>query len=178
MIFHSTTLQGVYLIEPERIDDHRGFFARTWCAEEFEAHGLSTQTAQCSISYNKNRGTLRGMHFQIDPKAEIKVVRCTAGAIYDVLLDLRMESPSHLKWEAFELSSENRKLLYVPEGIAHGFQTLEDHTEVFYQISEFYSPEHSRGVLWNDEAFGIEWPIADPIVSDKDRSYPSYHSAP
>lgn len=174
MKFHPTTLPGVYRIEPERIEDHRGFFARMYCAEEFERRGLDPKVAQCSVSFNARKGTLRGMHFQVEPKAEVKLVRCTAGVLYDVLLDLRKESASYLKWEAFELSAANRSQLYIPEGIAHGFQTLADNTEVLYQISEFYSPEHSRGVLWNDEAFGIQWPLANPILSEKDRSYPPY----
>lgn len=178
MIFHPSKINGAYRIEPERIEDPRGFFARTYCVEEFEAKGLNLKMAQCSISFNEKKGTLRGMHFQITPKAEVKLVRCTAGAICDVLLDLRKDSSTYLKWEAFEISATNRNLLYIPEGIAHGFQTLEDRTEVFYQISEFYSPEHSRGVLWNDPAFDIKWPLENPIMSDKDQSYPIYSPDP
>jgi dTDP-4-dehydrorhamnose 3,5-epimerase len=174
MIFHSSKIPGVYRIEPERIEDPRGFFARTLCAEEFGKRGLNTQIAQCNISFNGRKGTLRGMHFQISPKAEVKLVRCTSGAIYDVLLDLRKESSTYLKWEAFELCAMNKNLLYVPEGIAHGFQVLEDNTEVYYQMAEYYSPDHARGVLWNDPAFGIEWPLENPILSEKDKSYPKY----
>lgn len=174
MRFNKTTIKGLYIIEPERLEDERGFFARTFCQKEFEAHGLNTRLVQCSISYNKRMGTLRGMHYQVAPMAEAKLVRCTGGAIYDVIIDLRPGSLTYFQWVAVELNAENRKMLYIPEGFAHGFQTLEDNTEVFYQISEFYAPEYARGVRWDDPAFGIEWPLPVKIISEKDRSYKGF----
>lgn len=174
MIFIETKLKGAFIIEPEPIEDERGFFARTFCQEEFKAHGLNFRVVQCNISFNKERGTLRGMHYQIAPYQEAKLVRCTRGAIYDVIIDLRPESPTFKQWIAVELTAENRRMLYVPEGFAHGFQTLEDNTEVFYMMSEFYHPECARGVRWNDPAFGIEWAIAVTIISAKDRKYPNF----
>jgi|SRR3989344_9354067 len=174
MKFIETKLKGAYIIEPERLEDERGFFARTFCQKEFETHSLNPRLAQCSISYNKRKGTLRGMHYQIAPMAEAKIIRCTMGAIYDVIIDLRPKSPTYCQWLAVELSGDNRKLLYIPEGFAHGFQTLEDDTEVFYQISEFYAPEYSHGVRWDDPAFGIEWPGDNTILSERDRNYPLF----
>ncbi len=171
MIFKETELKGSFIIEPQHLEDTRGFFARTFCKKEFEAHGLNPGFVQCSISYNKRKGTLRGMHYQAAPIAEAKLVRCTRGAIYDVIIDLRAHSPTYCKWMAVELNAKNYRMLYIPEGFAHGFQTLMDDTEVFYQMSEFYAPECARGVRWDDPAFGIEWPVPDPILSDKDRSY-------
>lgn len=171
MKFTETILKGAFVIEPERIADERGFFARTFCRKEFEAHQLNPDLAQCSISFNRRRGTLRGMHFQVAPHGEAKLVRCTHGAIHDVILDLRPQSPTFTRWVAVDLSAENRLMLYIPEGLAHGFQTLQDETEVFYQISEFYSPEHARGVRWNDPAFQIRWPIETSIISARDQSY-------
>lgn len=174
MIFLPTPLAGVTLIEPEAVSDSRGVFARTWCQRDFESHGLTAKLAQCSVSFNERRATLRGMHFQAAPHAEAKLVRVTRGAIHDVALDLRPASPTYLQWFAAELSSENRHMLYIPEGCAHGFQTLTDDAEVFYQISEFYEPNAGRGVRWNDPAFGIHWPLGDPVLSDRDRNYPDY----
>lgn len=174
MKFMETKLEGAYIIEPERLEDERGFFARTFCQKEFEANGLNTRLVQCSTSYNKRKGTLRGMHYQVAPMAEAKLVRCTRGAIYDVIIDLRQESPTYSKWAAVELTADNRLMLYIPEGFAHGFQTLEDDTEVFYQMSEFFSPEYARGMRWDDPAFGIEWPISNPILSEKDRTYKGF----
>jgi dTDP-4-dehydrorhamnose 3,5-epimerase len=174
MIFTETLIPGAFLIQPERFEDDRGFFARTWCRREFDAHGLTTQLAQCSVSYNLRAGTLRGMHFQKPPHAEVKLVRCTAGAICDVILDLRRDSPAYLRWVAADLSAENRHALYIPEGVAHGFQTLVHDCEVFYQISEFYHPESASGVRWNDPAFGIRWPLSGPILSEKDSRYPDF----
>jgi dTDP-4-dehydrorhamnose 3,5-epimerase len=174
MIFRETLIPGAYLLEPERHSDDRGFFARTWCRRELEAQGLSAQLAQCSVSYNRRAGTLRGMHFQRPPHAEIKLVRCTGGAICDIILDLRRESPAYLRWAAFELTAENHCALYIPEGVAHGLQTLVDDCEVFYQISEFYHPESASGVRWNDPVFGIRWPLPAPILSEKDSTYPDY----
>ena len=172
MLFTETKLKGVFIIEPERLEDERGFFARTWCTQEFEAHGLNPQLVQCSISFNRKKGTLRGMHYQAAPNAEAKLIRCTMGAIYDVALDLRPGSATFKQWTAVELTAENRKMLYIPEGLAHGFQTLADDTEVHYQISESYHPESARGVRWDDSAFAITWPDAERTISAKDRHYP------
>jgi dTDP-4-dehydrorhamnose 3,5-epimerase len=171
MNFVSTPLEKACVIELEAMVDERGFFARSWCAQEFRLHGLNPNVAQCSVSFNARRGTLRGMHYQSEPYPEAKLVRCCSGAIYDVALDLRPTSPSYAKWFAVELTAANRKMLYVPEGFAHGFQTLADDTEVFYQISESYRPECARGVRWDDPRFGIEWPIRDPIISQRDRTF-------
>ena len=174
MIFVETELRGAWLIEPERLEDERGFFARTWCQDEFAGHGLNPRLVQCNISFNRQKGTLRGMHFQIAPYEEAKLVRCTMGAVYDVILDLRPNSPTWGQWQAFDLTAENRYMLYVPEGLAHGFQTLEDNSEVFYQMSEVYHPECACGVRWDDPTFAIRWPLDEPILSAKDRSYPDY----
>jgi dTDP-4-dehydrorhamnose 3,5-epimerase len=174
VIFTETALAGAYVIEPERHEDARGFFARVWCAREFAEHGLETDVRQCSISLNAHRGTLRGMHYQVPPHEEVKLVRCTRGAIYDAIIDLRPASPTFLRHIAVELTAENRRMLYIPRGFAHGFQTLEDDTEVFYQMSEFYAPGAGRGVRWNDAAFGIAWPIPSPIMLDRDRCYPDF----
>jgi dTDP-4-dehydrorhamnose 3,5-epimerase len=171
MIFTETKLKGAFVIDIEPREDERGFFARSWCEDEFKEHGLNPRLAQCNISFNKKRGTLRGMHYQIEPFPEAKVVRCTMGAIYDVILDLRPESPTFKQWFAVELTAENRRALYVPEGFAHGFQTLVDNTEVFYQMSEFHHPECARGVRWDDLAFGIEWPVAISRISKADEKY-------
>jgi dTDP-4-dehydrorhamnose 3,5-epimerase len=164
-------LSGAFLIELELISDERGFFARTWCTQEFERLGLNPKLVQCSISWNARRGTLRGLHYQTDPYAEAKLIRCCSGAIYDVIVDLRPASPSYGKWIAAELTSQNRQMLYVPEGFAHGFQTLIDDTEISYQISASYQPDYARGVRWNDPVFGIEWPISHPILSARDRAF-------
>jgi dTDP-4-dehydrorhamnose 3,5-epimerase len=174
MKFIKTPLDGAYLIELEPIADERGFFARSWCREEFLSHGLNPNLAQCSISFNKKKGILRGMHYQEEPYQEAKLVRCYSGAIYDVILDLRPTSPSHRKWFSAELTATNRTMIYLPKGFAHGFQTLADNCELFYQISESYKPECTRGVRWNDPTFAIEWPSADRIMSDRDRSFPNY----
>jgi len=172
MIFIETKLAGAYIIKPELYQDERGFFARTWCQREFEQHGLNPHLAQCNISFNEKKGTLRGMHFQLPPFAEAKLVRCTMGAVYDVIIDLRVDSPTFKQWVAVELTSQNRTMLYIPEGFAHGFQTLVDQSELFYQMSEFYRPESARGIRWNDTAFQIEWPINDIVISPKDLAYP------
>ena len=174
MQLRETIIAGAFLIEPERREDERGFFARTWCRREFEEHGLDARLVQCSISYNCKAGTLRGMHFQREPHAEAKLVRCTAGAIHDVILDLRPSSQTYLSWISVELTAANRLALYVPAGLAHGFQTLVDDAEVFYQISEFYHPESANGVRWDDPAFRIRWPLPNPILSPKDKQYPDY----
>jgi len=170
--FTETQLKGAYIIEPELIRDERGFFARSWCQKEFTERGLNTNLVQCNISFNLKKGTLRGMHYQAKPYEEAKLVRCTMGAIYDVIIDIRPESPTFKQWVAVELTAENRKMLYIPEGMAHGFQTLVDNTEVFYQMSEFYQAESASGVRWNDPAFNVEWLIKqDLVISKKDQSY-------
>jgi dTDP-4-dehydrorhamnose 3,5-epimerase len=174
MIFAETRLPGAFVVDLERREDERGFFARSWCQREFEAHGLNARLVQCNVSHNKMRGTLRGMHYQVKPYEEAKVVRCTRGAMYDVIIDLRADSPRYLQWEAVELTEENRRMIYVPEGCAHGFQTLEAGTEVFYQMSEAFQPEYARGVRWNDPAFGIRWPDDDRVISARDNSYPDF----
>jgi dTDP-4-dehydrorhamnose 3,5-epimerase len=172
MRFIETKLHGVFIIEPEFLEDDRGFFARTWCRHEFASHGLNTHLAQCSTSFNHKRGTLRGMHYQVELHAETKVVRCTMGGIYDVILDLRPDSLTFKQWLAVKLTAQNHRMVYIPEGLAHGFQTLEDNTEVFYQISAFYHPESARGVRWNDPAFAIDWVLPVTMVSPKDATYP------
>jgi dTDP-4-dehydrorhamnose 3,5-epimerase len=174
MRFTETKLKGAFILEPEILEDERGFFARTWCRHEFEAHGLTTIFVQGNISFNHKRGTLRGMHYQVEPHAEAKLVRCTMGAIYDVILDLRADSATFKQWLAVELTAKNRRMLFIPAGLAHGFQTLEDNTEVLYQMSEFYHPECARGVRWDDPAFGIGWPIAEIISSRRDNEYPGF----
>lgn len=171
MIFTETKLQGAFIIEPERLEDERGFFARTWCQQEFELHELNSKLVQCNISFNKKKGTLRGMHYQVAPYEEVKLVRCTRGAIYDVIIDLRSDSPTFRQWVAVELTVDNRWMLYIPERFAHGFQTLKDNTEVFYQMSESYYPECARGLRWDDPAFEIEWLIKPLAISFKDQSY-------
>ena len=172
MIVTPSPLAGAVVLDLEPRHDSRGFFARTWCVREAEAAGLNPRLAQASVSYNKRRGTLRGMHYQEAPHEEAKLVRCTRGSIYDVVIDLRSGSITFGRHFSITLSAENRRMLYVPEGFAHGFQTLEDDTEVSYQISEFYVPSAARGVRWDDPAFGIEWPLAEPILNERDRSYP------
>ena len=174
MKFSPTALDGAYVVEPERLSDKRGFFARTWCRDEFRARGLESDLAQCSLSFNERRGTLRGMHWQCAPREEAKLVRCTAGAIYDVIIDLRPASPTYLRHVAVELTQSDRRALYVPPGCAHGFQTLTDECEVLYQMSECFAPVHARGARWNDPAFGIAWPIPDPIILERDNTYPDY----
>lgn len=171
MIFTETQLQGVYIIDLEPQNDDRGFFGRTWCQQEFTERGLNPQLVQCNISYNIKCGTLRGMHYQSHPYQEAKLVRCTSGKIYDVIIDLRPDSTTFKKWLAFTLTGNSYRSIYIPEGFAHGFQTLEDNTEVFYQMSEFFHPEAARGVRWNDPEFQIEWPIEALIISEKDKSY-------
>lgn len=174
MIIEPTPIAGAYTIGIEPIADARGFFARTWCRREIEQLGLCADIAQCSISVNPRKGTLRGMHLQGPPHEETKIVRCVRGAIFDVVLDLRRDSPTFRRWHGVELSSANRLALYIPAGCAHGFQTLEDNCEVAYQISEFYHPECSRPVRWNDRAFGIEWPLPVTVMSAADQTYPDF----
>lgn len=174
MIFRETHLAGVFEVHIEPFGDERGFFARTWCQREFEEHGLNSHLVQCSLSFNPVKGTLRGMHFQEEPYPETKLVRCTRGAIYDVVIDLRRGSPTFRQWIAAHLTAENHAMLSIPPGCAHGLLTLEDNTEVFYQMSEFYHPDLSRGVRWNDPAFGVDWPHAPVLLSDRDRTYPDF----
>ena len=175
MILRETKLPGVFEVQLDPIPDERGFFARTWCQKEFAAHGLSPRLVQCNVSFNTRRGTLRGIHYQAAPHAEAKLVRCTKGAIYDVVVDLRPESPTLRGWMAVVLTAKNRRALYVPEGCGHGFLTLEDETEVFYQMSEFYNTESARGVRWDDPAFQIAWPEKVEVISERDRSYPNFN---
>ena len=175
MRFNETSLHGVFVIEIEPIEDERGFFARTWSKDVFEARGLNGSLAQISISFNKGRGTLRGLHYQAKPYEEVKLVRCTTGAIYDVAVDLRPDSPTFKQWTAVNLTSANRTMLYIPEGCAHGFQTLEDDTEVLYQISEFYRPECAMGIRWDDPVFGFEWPLSERIISERDKGFADFN---
>ena len=172
MIFGHTSLDGLFAIEAEKRIDDRGYFARTWCLDEFYAHGLELGFTQCSTSFNRRRGTLRGLHYQAAPHAEAKLVRCTTGRLFDVAVDLRPDSPTRGRWHAEELSADNCCMLYIPAGFAHGFQTLEDETELFYQISEPYHAEAARGVRWDDPDLAIAWPLADPILSPRDRALP------
>jgi len=172
--FLDTPLKGACVVEIEPIEDGRGLFARSWCKKEFEAHDLNPEIVQCNISFNIKKGILRGMHYQSKPVEEAKLVRCTRGAIYDVIIDLRVGSPTFKDWFAVELTDKNRKMLYIPECFAHGFQTLKDNTEVFYQMSEYYSPEHSRGIRWNDPSFSIQWPEDKRIISKRDQQYPDF----
>jgi len=174
MKFNKIPLTGAFVIEMEPIVDNRGFFARIWCADEFKLNGLNPNLVQCSVSFNVRKGTLRGMHYQDVPFMEAKLVRCSSGGIYDVIVDLRPKSPTFCKWFAAELTSENRKMIYVPEGFAHGFQTIADNTEVIYQISETYHPESARGIRWNDPRFGIKWPIENPLLSERDAAFPEF----
>jgi dTDP-4-dehydrorhamnose 3,5-epimerase len=174
MTFHETKLPGVFEIRIDRHSDERGFFARTWCQKEFEARGLNPRLVQCNVSSNPRKGTLRGMHYQAPPHAETKLVRCTKGAIYDVVLDLRVKSGTFKNWIAVVLTAENRNMMYVPEGCAHGLLTLENESEVFYQMSAFYDAESSRGVRWDDPAFQIAWPEKVAVISERDRTYPNF----
>jgi dTDP-4-dehydrorhamnose 3,5-epimerase len=161
-------------MEPDRHADVRGYFARTFCEKDFVDHGLEPRISQCSVSFNRRKGTLRGMHYQAAPFEEAKVVRCNRGAIYDVIIDLRPASPAFKKWFGVRLDEQNGHMLYIPKGFAHGFQTLADDTEVFYQMSQVFSPQHARGVRWNDPAFSIEWPDDERIILDRDRNYPDF----
>lgn len=171
MKFIETPLAGLYVIEIEPLNDDRGYFARSFCAHEFQARGLEPTVAQCNISFNRKAGTLRGLHFQALPHEEAKLVRCSRGAIYDVAVDIRQDSRTYLKWFAAELTSENRSMMFIPRGFAHGFQTLVDESEVFYLMSEFYHAESARGLRWDDPTLGISWPVANRIISNKDRTY-------
>jgi dTDP-4-dehydrorhamnose 3,5-epimerase len=171
MIFKETKLKGAYIIEPEKLEDDRGFFARTFCKNEFKKNNLNFEIVQTNTSYNKFKGTLRGMHYQSEPKAETKLLTCTKGAIYDVIVDLRKDSSTYLNWTGVELSEENKLFLFIPKGFAQGFQTLKDNTEIFYYMDEFYSPEHANGIRYNDPKLNIKWPIENPILSEKDKNW-------
>jgi dTDP-4-dehydrorhamnose 3,5-epimerase len=172
MKFFKTSLAGLWLTDLELREDERGFLARTYCENEFSAHGLNTCWPQCNLTLTKSRGMIRGMHFQGDPRPETKLARCTAGAVFDVVVDVRPNSPTFGKWESFELTSQNRRMLYIPAGFAHGFQCLADDCEVFYHMSEYYFPNLARGLRWNDPTVGIQWPLANPTVSDRDKNLP------
>jgi dTDP-4-dehydrorhamnose 3,5-epimerase len=172
--FEALKLSGAYLIHLDRLEDDRGFFARAWCEHELADQGLNTRIAQSNVSYNKTKGTLRGMHYQAAPHAEVKLVRCTRGAIYDVIIDIRPESPTFRQWLAAELNEDNHDTLYIPEGFAHGFQTLQDGTEVYYQHSEFYMPGAERGLRYNDPAFGVTWPLPVSLINARDESWPLF----
>jgi dTDP-4-dehydrorhamnose 3,5-epimerase len=174
MKFTQTSLDGVILIDIEPLQDERGMFARIWCQEEFKRAQLSTELSQFSISYNKLRGTLRGMHFQLSPHDEIKVVRCTQGSVYDVVIDLRTSSDTYMKWLGIELNAQNHRMLYITKGVAHGFITLEDNTEMLYQISVPYAPDSASGIRWNDPSFKISWPLHPTIISTRDTNYPDF----
>jgi dTDP-4-dehydrorhamnose 3,5-epimerase len=175
MIFSETALPGAYVIDLERIEDERGFFARAWCERELTEHGLETRIAQSNVSFNKHKGTLRGMHFQRPPHQETKLIRCIRGGLFDVIIDLRPDSTGYKRWMGVELTADNRRMLYVPRGFAHGFQTLEDDTETFYMVSEFYTPEAEGGVRWDDPAFTVEWPLGPPTeISEKDQQWPDF----
>lgn len=173
MQFTPLAVAGAFAIEPERREDSRGFFARSFCEREFREHGLDPRVTQCNVSWNRLRGTLRGIHFQHDPHAEAKLIRCTRGCAFDVIVDLRKGSPTYRQWASLEIDAENRVALYVPAGCGHGFQTLADDTELFYQMSEPYSAGLSGGIHWNDPAIGIRWPIVPPMVSDRDDKLPN-----
>jgi dTDP-4-dehydrorhamnose 3,5-epimerase len=177
VLFEETSLKGAFIVHPEPHSDERGFFARVWCKREFENEGLNPRLVQSSISYNKLKGTLRGMHYQVAPHAEAKLVRCTRGSIFDVVIDLRDESPTFKQWVGVELTEENRDALYVPEGFGHGFLTLEDDCEILYNISEYYAPDAERGLRFDDPAIGIEWPLRVKVISTQDASWPVFGSS-
>lgn len=171
MIFTPTELEGAFIIDVQKLEDERGFFGRTFCQKEFEEHGLTPFVAQANVSYNKKKGTLRGMHYQAHPYEESKLVRCVRGAIHDVIIDLRKDSPTYKKWIGVDLEEGTYRMLYVPEGFAHGFITMKDHTEVIYQVSQFYTPGSEKGIRWNDPAFNIHWPVTPVVISQKDSSH-------
>ena len=174
MKFTETKLKGAFIVEIEKIADDRGFFGRSWCLKEFEARGLTSRVVQTNVSSNRKKATLRGMHYQIAPYQESKLIRCTRGAIYDVIIDLRPESPTYKKWTGVELTADNYGLFFVPEDFAHGFITLVDNTEITYQVSQFYTPGSEKGIRFNDPAFNIQWPLEVSVISEKDRTWPDY----
>jgi len=174
MIFNETPLKGAYTIELEKRDDDRGFFARFFCVDEFRKYNLESRIVQINNSFSKDIGTLRGIHYQLEPKAETKIVRCIKGALFDVIIDLRKESDTLGKWFGAELSDENRRMMYVPKGFGHGFITLKENTEALYLVSEFYAPDYERGLRWNDPYLNIKWPIDPVVISDKDKNHPDF----
>jgi len=174
MIFTETKLKGAYLVEIKKLEDERGFFGRAWCQQEFEEVGLNAQVKQINTSYSVHQGTIRGMHYQIDPYQETKFIRCTKGSVYDVIIDLRPDSPTFMQWVGHELSAENCRMVYVPENFAHGIVSLEDHSEIYYPVTEFYTPGSERGIRYDDPAFNIDWPVKISQVSDKDRNHPDF----
>jgi dTDP-4-dehydrorhamnose 3,5-epimerase len=174
MIFTETKLKKAYIIEIKRIEDERGFFGRSWCRKELEDHGLNADLQQANTSFSKKKGTLRGMHFQVHPHEEAKLIRCVRGAIYDVIIDLRPDSPTFKQWTGVELTQDNYKMVYIPEGFAHGYLTLTDDTEVYYNVTAFYAPGAEKGIRWNDSSFQIRWPITPLIISEKDASHPDF----
>lgn len=174
MIFQDTSIAGARIIEPKKIEDHRGFFGRIWCQQEFQQHGLKPDLAQVNVGFSNRKGTLRGLHFQTAPHAEVKIIRCTLGTIFDVIVDLRPDSPTYKRWFGVELSEDNRKMLYVPEGCAQGYITLTNNAEMYYQTSEFYHPESASGVRFDDPEFGIKWPIKVSVISDQDQTWPNH----
>jgi dTDP-4-dehydrorhamnose 3,5-epimerase len=175
MIFKELDLKGAFLVEVKKIEDERGFFGRAWCANEFKQYGLNPAFVQLNTSFSHKRGTIRGMHYQVDPYQEVKFIRCTRGRIYDVIIDLRPDSPTFMKWVGNELSADNYRMVYVPENFAHGFVTMEDNSEVYYPVSQFYTPGAERGLRWNDPAFNIIWPVEISVVSDKDQSHKDFY---
>jgi dTDP-4-dehydrorhamnose 3,5-epimerase len=174
MNFLETALKGAFIIDLKRIEDDRGFFARGWCQDEFRTHGLNSGMVQLNVGFSRKRGTLRGMHYQTSPSEEAKLARCTKGAIYDVIIDLRRDSPTHKQWIGVELTDETRRMLYVPEGFAHGYQALTDNAEMYYQTTHFYAPASATGVRFDDPAFGITWPLSVELISNQDRNWPDY----
>jgi dTDP-4-dehydrorhamnose 3,5-epimerase len=174
MTFTETPLEGAWIIDIARIDDERGFFARTWSPDEFAARGLDSTLAQCNVAWNHRRGTIRGMHFQRAPMQEVKIVRCTRGAILDTIIDLRPGSPTFCQWISVELTEDNRRMVYIPFGCAHGYQTLVDGVETYYHVSAPYSPGHASGVRWNDPRFGLRWPLEPTVISARDRDWPDF----
>jgi dTDP-4-dehydrorhamnose 3,5-epimerase len=176
MVFRETKLRGCFIVEIEKVEDQRGFFARGWCKREFESHGLESRLVQANISLSKKKGTLRGLHYQVPTYEETKLIRCTRGSVYDVVVDLRPNSPTYMHWMAVELTAGNYRMFYVPRGFARGYQTLEDNTEIFYQVSEFYTPAAERGIRYDDPVFSISWPLRVEEISDKDKSWPDYKS--
>jgi len=177
MIFTKTDIQGAFIIDINRIEDHRGFFGRSFCQQEMKQHGLNETVAQTNLSSNKKKGTLRGLHYQQAPYEESKLVRCTRGSLFDVLVDLRKNSETYCKGFGIELSADSFRMLYVPEGCAHGFITLEDDTDIMYQVNQFYTPNAEKGLLWNDPAFDIKWPIQPVVISEKDRNQPLFEAS-
>ncbi|MCJ8166726.1 dTDP-4-dehydrorhamnose 3,5-epimerase [Pontibacter sp. E15-1] len=177
MIFTETKLKGAFIIDVKRLEDERGFFGRSYCKREMDEHGLNTNMVQANVSYNKKKGTLRGMHMQVSPYEETKLVRCTRGAIYDVIIDMREDSETYKQWIGVELTADKYRMLFVPEGFAHGFITLEDNSDVTYNVTQFYTPGSERGIRWNDPAFNIEWPIAPQVISEKDQEHPDFEEA-